>query len=89
MAETALKIPVEIASIIERRGELESESRILLTLELYREGEISAGKAAELIDTPYEDFVEELKKRDMKLYGGAASREEARSEESRARKYLV
>jgi len=65
----------------------EKESRILIATELYREGEISAGKAAELADMPFEDFIEQLKKRRMKIFSMLGI-SEAKEEESSAEKYL-
>lgn len=74
-------------SIIGEQKSIEKESLILIATELYREGEISVGKAAELADMPFEDFIEQLKKRKMKIYS-LLGISEAKEEESLAEKYL-
>jgi predicted HTH domain antitoxin len=68
LADIIVKIPSDIADVVGRYRNAEKESRILIATELYREGEISVGKAAELAALPSEDFIEELKRRKMKIY---------------------
>ncbi|MBC8520963.1 MAG: UPF0175 family protein [Candidatus Syntrophoarchaeum sp.] len=68
MSNITVKIPSDIVDIIGEHKNIEKESRMLIATELYREGEISVGKAAELTDLPFEDFIEELKYREMKIY---------------------
>ena len=63
-----VKIPSDIVGFIGEDKNIEKESRILIATELYREGKISVGKAAELASLPFEDFIEELKYRKMKIY---------------------
>ncbi len=82
-----VRLPYDIKSIIGEQKSIEKESLILIATELYREGEISVGKAAELADMPFEDFIEQLKKRKMKIYS-LLGISEAKEEESLAEKYL-
>ncbi|MCE8423509.1 MAG: UPF0175 family protein [Candidatus Methanoperedens sp.] len=82
-----VRLPYEIKSIIGEQKSIEKESLILIATELYREGEISVGKAAELANMPFEDFFEQLKKRKMKIYS-LLGISEAKEEESLAEKYL-
>lgn len=87
MSGVTVKIPHDIINIIGARKNLEKESRLLIATELYREGEISAGKASEIASLPFEDFIEELKRRKMKIYS-LLGISEAKDEESMAEKYL-
>ncbi len=87
MSNITVKIPSAIVDIIGEHKNIEKESRMLIATELYREGEISVGKAAELADLPFEDFIEELKYREMKIYS-LLGIPEAKDEESRAEKYF-
>ncbi len=87
MSSVTIELPYDLKSIIGAHKSIEKESRILIATELYREGEISAGKAAELADLAFEDFIEELKKRKMKIYS-LLGISEAKEEESSAKKYL-
>ncbi|CAG0979064.1 MAG: hypothetical protein MPEBLZ_00551 [Candidatus Methanoperedens nitroreducens] len=87
MSTVSIRLPYDIINIIGEQKSIEKESRILIATELYREGEISAGKAAELADMPFEDFIEQLKNRKMKIYSMLGI-SEAQEEESSAEKYL-
>ena len=82
-----VKLPYAIKSIIGAHKSIEKESRILIATELYREGKISLGKAAELADMPFEDFITELNDRKMKIYS-LLGISEAKEEEILAEKYL-
>ena len=82
-----VKIPSEMVGIIGEHKDIEKESRMLIATELYREGEISVGKAAELADLPFEDFLVELKYRKMKIYS-LLGISEAKDEENMAEQYL-
>ena len=90
MAETKIlvKIPPELIEIIGKQKDIEHESKMLMATELYKEGEISVGKAAEIVGLPFEDFVEELKRREMKIYS-LLGLPEAKAEEDRAEKYIT
>ena len=46
---------------------LENEIKLLISLELYREGKISLGKAAEIAGLSIEEFLYELRKRDIPI----------------------
>ncbi|HYN45022.1 MAG TPA: UPF0175 family protein [Candidatus Limnocylindrales bacterium] len=87
MSTVVVRLPYEIKSIIGEQKSIEKESRILIATELYREGEISVGKAAELADLPFEDFIEQLKLRKMKIYS-LLGISEAKEEERLAEKHL-
>lgn len=87
LSSVTIRLPYNIKSIIGEQKSIEKESRILIATELYREGEISAGKAAELADMPFEDFIEQLKERKMKIYSMLGI-SEAKEEESSAEKYI-
>ena len=88
MSNVKVKLPYDIISIIGANKSIEKESRILIATELYREGEISSGKAAELAGLPFEDFINELKNRKMKTYSMLGI-SEAEKEENMAEKYLI
>ena len=70
MSKISVKVPNDISEILDLKGEkeIQSEGKLLIALELYRGGRISAGKAAELADLSYDEFLNELGKRKMKLY---------------------
>lgn len=87
MSSISVKIPSDIVGIIGEHKNIEKESRILIVTELYREGEISIGRAAELAALPFEDFIVELKYREMKIYS-LLDVSEAEDEESKAEKHF-
>lgn len=87
MSNVTIKIPYDVINIIGKHKDIEKESRLLIAAELYREGEVSVEKAAEIANLPFEDFIEELKRRKMKIYS-LLGVSEAEDEESRAKKYL-
>jgi len=87
LSNITVEIPSDIIGIIGEHKNIEKESRMLIATELYREGEISVERAAELADLSFEDFIEELKYRKMKIYS-LLGISEARDEESKAKKYL-
>lgn len=70
MPNISVKVPKEFSDILNLRDreEIQKESRILIAIELYREGRISAGKAAEMAGLSFNEFLDELKKRNMKLF---------------------
>jgi predicted HTH domain antitoxin len=87
LSNVTIRIPYDVINIIGKHKDIEKESRLLIAAELYREGEVSVGKAAEIANLPFEDFIEELKRRKMKIYS-LLGVSEAKDEESRAEKYL-
>lgn len=87
LANITVKVPSDIVGIIGEHKNVEKESRILIATELYREGEISVGRAAELAALAFEDFIEELKYRKMKIYS-LLEVSEAKDEEKIAEKYF-
>ena len=57
---------------------LSVEAARLLALELYREGKVSLGRAAELCHTPLELFMDFAGRHEVPLYYGADDLEEDR-----------
>jgi predicted HTH domain antitoxin len=57
---------------------LSVEAARLLALELYREGKVSLGRAAELCHTPLEQFMEFAGRHEVPLHYGADDLEEDR-----------
>ena len=64
--EVRIKIPSELAELARPRS-VEEELRLLVALELYREGRISLGKAAELAGLSLREFLYELRSRRVPL----------------------
>ncbi len=62
-----MKISPDIEEIMRKRGDSGSKIDKLLALELYKEGELSIGRAVEIMGVSIEEFIEELKKRNMKI----------------------
>lgn len=89
MPDISVKVSQDLSNILglERGEDIQKEGRLLIALELYREGRISAGKAAEITDLPFDEFFKELKKRKMRLYT-TLNIDELEEEENRAKKYL-
>ena len=66
VVEVKLKLPGDVVSIIAPRS-IESEAKLLVALELYREGRVSLGKAAEIAGLGIRDFMYELRTRKIPL----------------------
>ena len=66
LVEVKVKVPSEIRMLVKPRR-LENELRLLVALELYREGRISLGKAAEIAGLGLREFLYELRSRDIPL----------------------
>ena len=64
--EVRIRIPSELAELARPRS-VEEELRLLVALELYREGRISLGKAAELAGLSLREFLYELRSRRVPL----------------------
>ncbi len=64
--EVRIRIPSELAELARPRG-VEEELRLLVALELYREGRVSLGKAAELAGLSLREFLYELRSRRVSL----------------------
>ena len=59
MATVSLKLPSELVSAAKLdRGDVSNEAARLIALELFREGAVSIGRAAELCATPLAAFME-------------------------------
>ncbi|WP_290899975.1 UPF0175 family protein [Ferroglobus sp.] len=59
-----LCFPKDITKILGVKN-LEDETKLLVAIELYREGTVSLGKAAEIADLSIREFLYELRKRDV------------------------
>ena len=64
--EVKIRIPSELAELASPRS-VEEELRLLVALELYREGRVSLGKAAELAGLSLREFLYELRSRRVPL----------------------
>ncbi len=64
--EVKIRIPSELAELARPRS-VEEELRLLIALELYREGRVSLGKAAELAGLSIREFLYELRSRRVPL----------------------
>ncbi len=60
--EVKIRIPSELAELVRPRS-VEEELRLLVALELYREGRVSLGKTAELAGLSLREFLYELRSR--------------------------
>ncbi len=89
MSDISVKVSEDLSDILglESGEDIQKESLLLIALELYREGRISAGKAAEIADIPFDEFFRELKERKMRLYT-TLNIDELEEEESKGEKYL-
>ncbi len=64
--EVKVKVPSDVAALVRPR-KLEDELRLLVALELYREGRVSLGKAAEVAGLSLREFLYELRVRGIPL----------------------
>ena len=64
--EVKIRIPSELAELARPRS-VEEELRLLIALELYREGRVSLGKAAEMTGLSIREFLYELRSRRVPL----------------------
>ncbi len=66
LIEVKIKIPSEVDVLVKPR-KLEDELKLLIALELYREGRVSLGKAAEIAGLSLREFLYELRSRSIPL----------------------
>lgn len=66
IVEIRLRFPEELINLVAPRS-LEEEARLLVALELYREGRVSLGKAAEIAGLSIREFMYELRVRKIPL----------------------
>ena len=87
MEAVDIKVPRDLIQLLglEDAEGLEKHSRRLLAVDLYIEGKVSAGRAAELAGVPYDEFLAVVKERGHKLRISPKTRKEA-EEEYRAAK---
>lgn len=80
METVDVKLPVDLVreAGIDRANPSKEAAR-LLALELYREDRISLGRAAELCQTPIEQFMQFAARHDVPLHYGVADLEQDRA----------
>ncbi len=59
-----INLPDDIVRILGVKN-LDNEARLLIAIELYREGKISPGKSAEIANLNIREFLYELRKREI------------------------
>lgn len=64
--EVKVKVPSELVMLVKPRR-LEDELKLLAALELYREGRLSLGKAAEMAGLSLREFLYEMRVRGVPL----------------------
>lgn len=82
MEAIEIKVPRDLIELLglENAKGVEKHSRLLLAVELYIDGKVSLGKAAELAGTPYDKFYGFIKERGHRLRIGPNTPEEAEKE---------
>ena len=82
MENVEIKVPRDLMKLLghEDVDALERHSRLILAVELYNEGKVSLGRAAELADVSYEAFFQFLRKKGHKIRVGPKTLEEAELE---------
>ena len=58
MAEVKLDLPPDLLKLLQEMGDVQQTIKECIVLELYRRGEISSGKAAELLGMSRIDFIQ-------------------------------
>lgn len=61
-----VEFPSDVVKIIGAKN-FDREVKILTAIELYREGKVSLGKAAEIAELSIREFLYELRKRDVEI----------------------
>ena len=80
METKSLELPADLLQFVSQlnAGDLAKETAKLLALELFREDNVSMGRAAELCHTPMEAFMEFAAEHEVPLHYGIAELEEDR-----------
>jgi predicted HTH domain antitoxin len=68
MAELKLDLPPDLLEVLERLGDPRQAIKECVVLELYRRGEISTGKAAELLGISYRQFLDLLARHKIPIF---------------------
>ena len=91
MEAIEIKVPRVLIDILglENAESLERHSRIVLAVELYIEGKVSLGRAAELAGVPYDEFYVFLKERGHKIRVGPKTIKEAERDYEAAKERLA
>ncbi|MFQ5821988.1 MAG: UPF0175 family protein [Candidatus Heimdallarchaeota archaeon] len=73
-----VRLPPEVIELAGLSPELlQAKSLLIWVLELYSEGKVTLSKAAELLDIPTDQFLDEFYKRHLKRKGGPESLKDA------------
>ena len=77
-----IKVPRDLMKLLghEDVDALERHSKLIFAVELYNEGKVSLGKAAELADVSYDAFFHFLREKGHKIRVGPKTLEEAELE---------
>ncbi len=68
MAEVKLDLPPDLLKLLQGMGDVQQTIKECIVLELYRRGEISTGKAAEILGMSYRQFLDLLAKHKIPLF---------------------
>jgi predicted HTH domain antitoxin len=68
MAELKLDLPPDLLDVLESLGDPQQTIKECVVLELYRRGEISTGKAAELLGISYRQFLDLLARHKIPIF---------------------
>jgi predicted HTH domain antitoxin len=79
MGTMSLELPADLVSAARLdQGDVSREAAKFIALELFREGKLSIGRAAELCQTPLESFMEFAGEHELPWHYGIAELEEDR-----------
>jgi predicted HTH domain antitoxin len=79
MGTVSLELPADLVSAARLdQGDVSREAAKFIALELFREGKLSIGRAAELCQTPLEAFMEFAGEHEVPWHYGIAELEEDR-----------
>ncbi len=86
MASVNVQLPADLVAVARLdRGDVSQEAAKLIALELFREDQISLGRAAELCQIPLEAFIEFAAEHEVPLHYGLADLDEDRRTSERLR----
>ena len=88
VVKVVVYIPKDVMNLLSTK-DVSARMRLSLAIDLYISGKVSLGKAAEIAGIPYDDFIDELRKRGIRLIVGPESPEEADKELKEAKRFIV
>ncbi|MCS7188029.1 MAG: UPF0175 family protein [Armatimonadetes bacterium] len=68
MAEVKLDLPPDLLNLLQGMGDVEQAIKECIVLELYQRGEISTGRAAEVLGISYRQFIDLLAKHEIPFF---------------------